>query len=91
MVTKRNALKLVSVAVLAIALAACSRQQSDWQKTRETNTADGYEQFLKKYPSGNIPKASGLKRPGFASRTSPWPRHLGPVRRRLWLVRIRAR
>jgi cell division protein FtsN len=54
MVTKRNALRLVSVAVLAIALAACSRQQSDWQKTRETNTADGYEQFLKKYPSGEF-------------------------------------
>jgi cell division protein FtsN len=54
MVTKRNALRLVSVAVLALALAACSRQQSDWQKTRETNTADGYEQFLKKYPSGEF-------------------------------------
>ena len=54
MVTKRNALRLVSVAVLAFALAACSRQQSDWQKTRETNTADGYEQFLKKYPSGEF-------------------------------------
>ena len=54
MVTKRNTLRLVSVAVLALALAACSRQQSDWQKTRETNTADGYEQFLKKYPSGEF-------------------------------------
>jgi len=32
----------------------CSRQQSDWQKTRETNTADAYEQFLKKYPSGEF-------------------------------------
>jgi cell division protein FtsN len=54
MVIKRNSLKWVSVAVLAMALAACSRQQSDWQKTRETNTADGYEQFLKKYPSGEF-------------------------------------
>jgi cell division protein FtsN len=54
MVTKRNSLRLISVAVLALALAACSRQQSDWQKTRETNTADGYEQFLKKYPSGEF-------------------------------------
>jgi cell division protein FtsN len=56
MITKKNSLRLVSGVVLAIALslAACSRQQSDWQKTRETNTADGYEQFLKKYPSGEF-------------------------------------
>ncbi len=39
---------------IACSLAGCSRQQSDWQKTRETNTADGYEQFLKKYPSGEF-------------------------------------
>jgi cell division protein FtsN len=39
---------------LVLALSGCSRQQSDWQKTRETNTADAYEQFLKKYPSGEF-------------------------------------
>jgi cell division protein FtsN len=39
---------------LALAFSGCSRQQSDWQKTRETNTADAYEQFLKKYPSGEF-------------------------------------
>lgn len=39
---------------VALALTGCSRQQSDWQKTRETNTADAYEQFLKKYPSGEF-------------------------------------
>jgi cell division protein FtsN len=37
-----------------LVLTGCSRQQSDWQKTRETNTADAYEQFLKKYPSGEF-------------------------------------
>jgi cell division protein FtsN len=37
-----------------LAGAGCSRQQSDWQKTREANTADAYEQFLKKYPSGEF-------------------------------------
>ena len=37
-----------------LALCACSRQQSDWQKTRETNTADSYELFIKKYPSGEF-------------------------------------
>jgi TolA-binding protein len=39
---------------LMIAFSGCSRQQSDWQKTRETNTAGAYEQFLKKYPSGEF-------------------------------------
>ena len=40
--------------VLVLALSGCSRQQSDWQKTRENNTAEAYEQFLKKYPSGEF-------------------------------------
>jgi hypothetical protein len=39
---------------ISLALCGCSRQQSDWQKTRETNTVDAYEQFLKKYPSGEF-------------------------------------
>ena len=39
---------------LVLGLSGCSRQQSDWQKARETNTADAYEQFLKKYPSGEF-------------------------------------
>ena len=37
-----------------LALCGCSRQQSDWQKTRETNTAESYELFVKKYPSGEF-------------------------------------
>jgi len=37
-----------------LCLAACSRQQSDWEKTRAANTTDSYEQFLKKYPSGEF-------------------------------------
>jgi cell division protein FtsN len=39
---------------LLIGLSGCSRQQSDWQKTREANSAESYEQFLKKYPSGEF-------------------------------------
>jgi cell division protein FtsN len=47
--------KIVTAACCALLLVSgCSRQQSDWQKTRETNTADSYEQFLKKYPSGEF-------------------------------------
>ena len=49
----RKVLAGLGCAVL-LALAGCSRQQSDWQRTRETNTAEGYEQFLKKYPSGEF-------------------------------------
>jgi cell division protein FtsN len=42
------------VLTAVLASAGCSRQQSDWQKTRETNTAEAYEQYLKKYPSGEF-------------------------------------
>ena len=52
MITKK--LVLGVAVVLVLALAGCSRQQSDWQKTRETNTSDAYEAFLKKYPTGEF-------------------------------------
>src|SRR5450631_4636786 len=39
---------------LLIGIGGCSRQQSDWEKTRAANTTDSYEQFLKKYPSGEF-------------------------------------
>jgi cell division protein FtsN len=45
---------LVVSLTAALALSGCSRQQSDWEKTRTANTADAYEQFLKKYPSGEF-------------------------------------
>src|SRR5260370_22080629 len=45
---------VAGVCAVVLALAGCSRQQSDWQKTRETNTAEAYEQFAKKYPSGEF-------------------------------------
>jgi cell division protein FtsN len=49
----KNILLVLSFAGFLI-ISGCSRQQSDWQKTRETNTSDAYEQFLKKYPSGEF-------------------------------------
>jgi hypothetical protein len=45
---------LVLSLTAALALSGCSRQQSDWEKTRTANTADAYELFLKKYPSGEF-------------------------------------
>src|SRR5258706_9819127 len=45
---------LAGLCAVLLTLAGCSRQQSDWQKTRATNTADAYEQFMKKYPSGEF-------------------------------------
>jgi cell division protein FtsN len=39
---------------LLLAVSGCSRQQSDWEKTRAANTTDSYEQFVKKYPSGEF-------------------------------------
>ncbi len=38
----------------ALGLSGCSRQQSDWEKTRAANTTEAYELFLKKYPSGEF-------------------------------------
>jgi cell division protein FtsN len=52
MVTNKAVLSVFCVALLAIA--GCSRQQSDWEKTRAANTSDAYEQFIKKYPSGEF-------------------------------------
>jgi cell division protein FtsN len=40
--------------VLVLGICGCSRQQSDWEKTRAANTTDSYEQFLKKYPNGEF-------------------------------------
>jgi cell division septation protein DedD len=39
---------------LLLGIFGCSRQQSDWEKTRAANTTDSYEQFIKKYPSGEF-------------------------------------
>jgi cell division protein FtsN len=49
----KQAFLVVSITA-ALALSGCSRQQSDWEKTRTANTADAYELFLKKYPSGEF-------------------------------------
>ena len=48
--------KIVLILGLAavLSMSACSRQQSDWEKTRAANTTDAYELFLKKYPSGEF-------------------------------------
>jgi cell division protein FtsN len=39
---------------LLLGISGCSRQQSDWEKTRAANTTDSYEQFIKKYPNGEF-------------------------------------
>jgi cell division protein FtsN len=52
MVINKVFLVLVLAAVLGVS--GCSRQQSDWEKTRTANTTDAYELFLKKYPSGEF-------------------------------------
>lgn len=49
-----NVLWCTLVLAVTLDVSGCSRQQSDWQKTREANTADAYELFLKKYPSGEF-------------------------------------
>jgi hypothetical protein len=39
---------------LLLGIYGCSRQQSDWEKSRTANTTDSYEQFIKKYPNGEF-------------------------------------
>jgi cell division protein FtsN len=50
----KNKMFLVLCMMAALGLSACSRQQSDWEKTRTSNSTDAYELFLKKYPSGEF-------------------------------------
>ena len=40
------------VCAIAIGLAACGGEQSDWEKARASNKSDSYESFVKKYPNG---------------------------------------
>src|SRR3979411_1070332 len=39
---------------LLVGIGGCSRQQRNWEETRDANTTDSYEQFIKKYPSGEF-------------------------------------
>jgi cell division protein FtsN len=52
MIKNKAAIGLCLAALLLVG--GCSRQQSDWEKTRAANTTDSYEQFLKKYPNGEF-------------------------------------
>jgi cell division septation protein DedD len=47
--------------IILLSLGGCSRQQSDWEKTRAANTTDAYEQFLKKYPNGEFRKQADAR------------------------------
>jgi cell division protein FtsN len=50
----KNKVFLVLCMTLVLGVVGCSRQQSDWEKTRTSNSTDAYELFLKKYPSGEF-------------------------------------
>jgi cell division protein FtsN len=52
MIKNKAAIGLCLAVLLSVG--GCSRQQSDWEKTRAANTTDSYEQFLKKYPNGEF-------------------------------------
>src|SRR5450432_2779611 len=45
---------LVLLCAALLAVAACSREQSDWEKARSSNNAESYELFVKKYPNGEF-------------------------------------
>lgn len=54
MVMNKAVIGLSFALLIGIGIYGCSRQQSDWEKTRAANTTDSYEQFLKKYPNGEF-------------------------------------
>jgi outer membrane protein assembly factor BamD (BamD/ComL family) len=47
-------LMLGAICALAIGLAACGGEQSDWEKARASNNAETYEAFVHKYPNGSF-------------------------------------
>jgi cell division septation protein DedD len=49
---RRQQLFLALVLAAVLGLAACNREQSDWEKARAENNSDAYESFVKKYPNG---------------------------------------
>ena len=44
----------MGVCVALFSAAGCSRQQNDWEKARTANNIESYEQFVKKYPTGEF-------------------------------------
>jgi cell division septation protein DedD len=48
----RQQLFLAVVLAAVLGIAACNREQSDWEKARADNSSDAYEAFVKKYPNG---------------------------------------
>jgi hypothetical protein len=40
------------IILLVVALASCERTESDWKKSKETNTVASYQQFLANHPQG---------------------------------------
>jgi len=56
-VAKRPQVSQFAVVLVCATLflaAGCSRQQSDWEKARTANNIESYEQFVKKYPTGEF-------------------------------------
>lgn len=47
-------LLLAATLVLALALSACSRRQTEWQGARAADTVESYERFLKAFPEGEF-------------------------------------
>jgi cell division septation protein DedD len=42
------------IVALALAVAACSREQRDWRNTQAADSIESYEQFLKDHPSSEL-------------------------------------
>lgn len=47
-------LLLAAILVLALALSACSRRQTEWEAARAADSVESYERFLKAFPQGEF-------------------------------------
>ncbi len=57
--------------VLAIALSACSRRQTEWELARAADTVESYERFLKSFPAGEF-SAQAQARAGELREARDW-------------------
>ncbi len=57
--------------VLAIALSACSRRQTEWELARAADTVESYERFLKSFPEGEF-SAQAQARAGELREARDW-------------------
>ena len=53
MMRKLGSMSLAAAGVVALLLAGCSRESSDWKSAQAADTAEAYQEFLHQHPNGS--------------------------------------